>query len=116
MKSKIGVPFILCLILFVFSLFGVITTLAAPNTFVVSGVQIIDKSEGVVGDIESFENEKIINNVVFYKVGDYVVYDVTIKNNSDEEYTITSITDNNTNENISYTYDDYKNTRINKKG
>ena len=115
-ENRINIPILLCIAAFTFALFGIATTLAASPTFDITDVEIIDKSADVTGDIESFQDGKIINNITFNKVGDYVVYAITIKNNSDEEYTITSITDNSTNEYITYTYDDHKNTKINKNG
>nr|MCR5787771.1 InlB B-repeat-containing protein [Bacilli bacterium] len=47
-----------------------------------------------------------------HKVNDYVIYKLTFKNNESKDYIIKGITDNNSNEYVSYEYDQYKNETI----
>ena len=48
---------------------------------------------------------KARNRGMIFKQGDYVLFDVTLKNNKKTAYKIKSVTDNNTKDNIKITYD-----------
>ena len=80
-------------------------TLAEPAAFELTNAQIIDKSEGVTGDIVSYDNGDIKSNVALHNLNDKVTYRVSIKNTRDYDITITEIADNNDNVFLDYVYD-----------
>ena len=80
-------------------------TLAEPAAFELTNAQIIDKSEGVTGDIVSYDNGDIKSNVALHNLNDKVTYRVSIKNTRDYDITITEIADNNDNTFLNYVYD-----------
>ncbi len=100
-------------LVFVFSLFSTLQASASTNLFKIQSVALTDKSTTVNGDISSSDDSKINSDIVFHQVGDYATYTITLKNTDSEEHTIESITDDNTNANIAYTYDSHANEQIN---
>ena len=59
------------------------------------------------------EGNNITNNITFNNKDDYVVFELTLKNNDNIKYTIDSIEDNNTNKNLVLSYD-YQNKIVDK--
>ena len=59
------------------------------------------------------EGNNITNNITFNNKDDYVVFELTLKNNDIIKYTIDSIEDNNTNKNLVLSYD-YQNKIVDK--
>ena len=110
--KKIGV--LVFLIMFVVSVFSIDTALAAGKIFSLTNAEVKEKTETTVVNKFSFKNETINSDIAFHKVGDYITYELIIKNVSDKDYTISSITDNNKNNNIVYEYDKNKGTKVKK--
>ena len=110
--KKIGV--LVFLIMFVVSVFSIDTALAAGKIFSLTNAEIKSKTDTTTVNNFSFENEAITSDITFHKVGDYITCELIIKNVSDEDYTISSITDNNKNKNIVYEYDKNKGTKVKK--
>ena len=100
-------------LLLVFSVFGVINVIAAENIFTITGISVKEKSNGVTVNDVSLSEGVIVNNIIFTNEDDYIKYDITIKNNSDEDYIIKSISDNNESNYLNYTYDDLSNVKLN---
>ena len=69
-------------------------------------VSLSDKSYSVGIENLGTNNNEVENTMFFNKVGDFIDYEVTIKNNSDKEITIEEIVDDNTSEYITYEYPD----------
>ena len=73
-------------------------------------LSIYEKSDGVIinstDDVEI--NNTIAPDITFSQLNDYITYKFTLSNDDNSLYHITSVTDNNTNTNIttSYSYDD----------
>ena len=113
--KKIKIKRIMALVLVLmlgFSLFNIGKVLASSETFSLENVNISDKSDGVVASITSFDNSSINSNIEFYNLNDYVVFDLKIKNNSNQDYTIESISDNNPNTYILYEYEKHQNEKF----
>ena len=110
-KLTVKKVLIICLLIILsFSVFKIGKAFADTETFSITNVQIIEKSETVeVKDIE-FTDNKVISNVVMHEVGDSYTCRITIKNNDETDYTIDSITNSNGNEFIKYEYEDYSGT------
>ena len=107
---KIGL--LVILILFIVSIFSINSVLADEGIFNLTNAEIKSKTETTIVNNFLFENEVITSDITFYKVGDYVTYELTVKNVSDKDYTISSITDNNKNKNIVYEYDKNEGTKV----
>ncbi|MBR5663034.1 MAG: InlB B-repeat-containing protein [Bacilli bacterium] len=96
-----------------FCVFNIISSYAAEPIFKIFGITVKEKSTGVTVNDVDLNNDEIINDVLFSDVNDYIIYDLKIKNTSSEDYTIKSITDNNTSEYLKYTYDNLSNVVVN---
>ena len=106
MKSKKILLFVIALIgTFMINIKGVFAL-----DISVSDVKVNKKGGNISLGDTSFDDKNINSSIEFNDLNDYVIYQITLKNNDSEDYTIDSIKDNNTNENISvsYSYDDKK--------
>ena len=88
-----------------FSVLNIFNVVAKESEVLLTNVTITNISDGSEASVTDFENTKIVTNIVFHKLNDSVSYRLTIKNNGDNEKTITDITDDNTNQNIVFEYD-----------
>ena len=78
---------------------------AKTNIFSVENAIISDKSDAVDGEIVSYDGLNIVSNLTFHKLGDIATYKISLKNVDDVEHYIKTISDNNTNDNLSYLYE-----------
>lgn len=100
----------ICLFMvFLSFLFLGIKASANQTIFKLTNVSISEKSENVISNVDSFDNDDIKLNLEFHKIDDYIIYKLNVKNTSSHDYTVKSITDNNTNSFISYEYDKHEN-------
>ena len=100
-------------LIFIVSLFSTINAFANTNPFKIIDAVISDKSDGVIGDIEDFNSSEVTDNIKFYKLDDSVTYKLKLKNTRDNEITISSISDDNSNDYLVYDYDKLENKVIN---
>lgn len=100
--------------IFLFSIFKVINVLAEDVDFKVTKVEIKEKSEGVKVNKFSYDGGEVTNNIIFTNKDDYIKYNITIKNTSDNEYIIKSVTDNNDSKYLEYKYSDLLNAKLSK--
>ena len=100
------------LLIFLFSTIKMGIALADKGSFEITNAEIIKKS--TTADISgfSFGSYKVASDITFHKVGDSITYKITIKNNEEKDYKIKSVSDNNLNDFISYTYDSYEGVEI----
>ena len=106
MKNKFKVLFTLILIIcLTFSIFGIGKVLASEPVLMLSNVTIEEKSEGVEATLLSFNDDEVKTDIIFHKVDDFVIYRLTIKNTSSDNYKLMLINDNNGSNNIEYVYD-----------
>ena len=110
--KKIGL--IVFLMMFVVSVFSIDTALAAGKVFSLTKAEVKEKSSTTSVDKFSYKDETITSNVSFHKVGDYLTYNLVIKNVTDKTYTISEITDNNKSSNVVYEYNKNKGTKVKK--
>ena len=85
---------------------------AVNAVFKTTNATVADKSAGVSADVVSVDDATINTTVNFKNVGDTVAYKITIKNTDKIDHLIDSITDNNQNSTISYSYNKHKNFKI----
>ena len=71
-------------VMFIVSLFMGIKAFAETNPFSLTNATIEEKSDTVTGSIQSFDNDKVNNNITFHKLNDYVTYKLVIKNNNND--------------------------------
>ena len=101
-RKLVSVVFIISLL---FSIFNIGYVLAASPKFELYGATILEKSDGVKASISDFGDNKLVTDVTFYKVDDYVSYKLTVKNNSKTKYKLVSVSDNNSSNNVTYEYE-----------
>jgi len=113
MKNKIKyISRILCSLLLVVSIFGIYKAKAEDAIFKLTNISVKEKSNKVSVIDVSLSGGNIKNDVVFTDKDDYIKYNITIKNNSDNDYTIKSISDNNSSPNLEYTYNGLSNVKV----
>lgn len=110
--NKISICTLLFLFVFIISLFSSINAFADNTDFKIEDAIILEKSELVDGNISSFDNDTIINDVTFHKLDDYVTYKIVIKNKTNDDLMINSIVDDNNNSYIVYEYDKHENYNV----
>ena len=108
-KSASKVIFSLLLIV---SIFGVVNVLAEEVIFKITKIEVKQKSDKVTVNDVSLSGGTITNDIVFTDKDDYITYDITIKNDTSDKYTIKSISDDNTSQYLKYTYDDLSNVEL----
>lgn len=103
-------------VLLLVSVFNIGTVFAGEKTFKVQSAIISEKSDGVEAKINSFDNDDVNADVVFHKLDDYVIFKITIQNTTNKKYTIRSVKDNESSNEIDFEYDSYEGEEISKKG
>ena len=103
-------------LLLIVSIFGTFNVLAETVIFQITKIEVKEKSDkvtvnDVVNDV-SLSGGSIVNDIVFTEKDDYIIYNITIKNNTEDDYTIKSITDDNTSPYLKYTYDNLSNVKV----
>ena len=71
----------------------------------VDKIEIKEKSDTIDVETPVINDGKIVSDITFNKVDDYVIYTLTLKNNDSKKYTIKSIMDTNENDYIDIEYD-----------
>ena len=99
-------------LIFVFSTFGIITTFANQSDFSITNIVVKEISDKTIVNKANLSSEKIDNDIIFSSVGDYIKYNITIKNNTEETKIIKSISDDNSSPYLEYTYDDLKDVKV----
>ena len=94
---------------FLFSLFGFTNTLASNDTFKLVDAIIMEKDDDVDATISSFDDDDINTNMTFYKLNSSVSFKLSIKNNSNDNYKIETITSDNLSETIIFEFDKHEN-------
>ena len=110
--SNIKLFMLLTLIVFVFSLCKIGNSLAATEAFSLTNAEIVSKSDSAIVNSFNVSGSTITNNIEFHKVGDSVTYKLTIRNDDSKSYTLKSITNTGSSENITFEYDSYAGTKI----
>ncbi len=99
--SRLMMP--LGLIVFALSVI-VLNVTAATNPFKITNAGITVKTGGVDAVVSGFDETRINTDATFYQLGGSVSYAVTLQNTSEKNQKITSITDDNSNPYLVYSY------------
>ena len=99
-------------LLLIFSVFSTLNVLAEEVIFKITNISVKEKSDKVTVNDVSLSGGQLNNDIVFTEKNDYIKYNITIKNSSEEDYVIKSINDDNTSTNLEYTYDDLANVEL----
>ena len=92
------------LFVIIFILFSFVIVHAEDLNITVEDIRVFDKSDTISVVEPSFNNNEVSSNITFNKIDDFVVLDITIKNNDENKYLINKVEDNNKNENIDIEY------------
>ena len=97
----------LAVMLFISMIFtiGMGGTFASAETFEIIDVEIFDKSETLTINNIKYENNNIITDAEFSKVGESITFKITFKNVDSEDHIIKLISDNNKSDSIVYEYE-----------
>ena len=106
---------IIIILIFIISFLKLHSSFADSDSFTLSNVQITSKSDTAIVNNLEFSKKSIYSNITFHNVGDFVTYQVTLVNNENKNYKLVSISDNNANEYVNYSYDDYTGLEFNSK-
>ena len=79
------------------------------KAFQLTRAKVVEKSDTAEANITIDREDNINTNFTFHKVNDFIIFDLSFKNNDDKDYYIRSIMDDNTNPHIIYDYDQHKN-------
>ena len=101
-KKIITFVLVLCTM---FSIFKIGNVSASEPTFLLTDVMIDEKSENTEAEVVNYDNESFKVDETFHKVNDYIIYKLTIKNTSNNNYKLKLINDNLGSSNLEYTYD-----------
>jgi hypothetical protein len=102
-NAKTIAAFVLVVSLALAGVFG-LNAYASTNIFNIKNATISNKSETTDAEIVSFDGLDIVSNLTFHKLGDSATYTISLENTDDTDHYIKTISDNNTNNNISYIY------------
>ena len=92
------------------------TASAANNSFELSGVSVLERAEGVEGNITKSGETDIEHSITFHKVGDYVDFSVKMTNKDNQKYVIESVVAENDNDYVVYEIGDYSGTIVQENG
>ena len=113
MKKIIGIASKIFLsLLLVVSVLGLTRVFADNAVFKITNIGIKEKTDGVIVNDASISHDEINNDIVLTDKDDFITYNITIKNNSDKNYLIKSISDDNDSEYLEYNYSDMKDVKI----
>ena len=96
-------------IMLAFSVFNMGRVLAGVERINISNAIISDKSSNTEAAITSYNDNKVVTDIKYHAVDEFVEFTITLRNNDSKKYTIKTITDNNTDRYIEYTYDKHEN-------
>ena len=103
---------VLLTLILVFSIFNILNVLAEEVIFKITKIEVKEKSDKVIVNEVGIVDEQLKNDIIFTDKNDYIKYNITIKNTSEDKYTIKSISDNNSSPYLKYTYDDLSNVKL----
>ena len=104
-KQSVFMHYKFFVMLFAFLISIIFSTKVYAADIKATGISLIDKTSTTTVDTPVMINGEISSNIIFNEINDYAVFDLTITNNESDNYKIESITDNNTNNNITVSYD-----------
>ena len=111
LKKILSVFLLLMYVFAVLSISKIGKAAADIKVFQIVDAKVSEKSEAAIVDVNF--NEKTVNtNFTFHKINDYIIYDLTFKNNDKKDYIIKGITDDNENPYVIYSYDQQKDKTI----
>ena len=101
------------IVIFILSLFLIIPVFAESKDIKITDITIKEKSSTITADDPVISNSKITSLLKFNQENDYIIYELTIKNNENDSYKIADISDNNSDNHLLIEYD-YSNDYIEK--
>ena len=114
MKKIITRIVILSLVgILIFSLFNIGKIYAEVDKFKLVDVSIDNKSESVDASIINYDKNIVNSKIIYHKVNDFMIYKLSIKNQDNNNYKIVTISDDNTSNYLTYSYEKHENEEFN---
>lgn len=95
---------IIFLIMLLVSIFKIYNVSAEDTIFKLTKIEVKEKTNGVEINDVSFNDGIFTNDIIFTDKNDYIKYNLYVKNTSNEDYIIQSISDNNESQYLEYSY------------
>ena len=86
-------------------MFTFIGSVSAKEIVEISNVSISDKTNTMVAKVDGYNGLTLNTKELFYEVGEYVTYNITIKNNTGNSLSVDKISDSISNEYVETSYD-----------
>ena len=83
------------------------TAVAAQNDFEISGLTPLEKSQSIEGEIANYAGDSFENGLTFHELGTYALYEVVLKNTSNEDYVLDDVSIDSGNDYLTFTFSDY---------
>ena len=104
MKKRLIIINSILVFLFLFSIAMIYRTFANSDLIIISNIEVQSKSSDVSNTLTNHDNTNVTGNSVFHNIDDYIIYKITLSNRDSKNYYIRSITDDNNNPYITYSY------------
>lgn len=88
----------------VISILGLASVNAASKNIEVTDIRVINMSDTITVSKPTVSNGEISSSIKFNELDDFVIFELTLKNNESDKYKIVSITDNKENDNVDIEY------------
>ena len=96
---------IMKILVFFISFFIINTTIYAESKNIsIADLSVVDKSSTILVEDPSYTGNNVVSNITFNQKDDYVIFELTLKNNEDDKYKIVNIEDNYDNNNLKLDY------------
>ncbi|MBR2712683.1 MAG: InlB B-repeat-containing protein [Bacilli bacterium] len=93
------------ILVFFISFFIINTTIYAESKNIsIADLSVEDKSSTILVEDPSYTGNNVVSNITFNQKDDYVIFELTLKNNEDDKYKIVNIEDNYDNSNLKFDY------------
>ena len=103
-KNRLRCLYVLLALFATVFLIGSANASALTKNIKVTDIAVKEKSGTITVLDPTISDNEISSNITFYKIDDFVTFELSLKNEEAERYKIESIEDNNTNNNIQIDY------------
>ena len=108
-EEKITIKRISIILLAIVCLFSSFKVMAQNPAFYITDVKVSDKTDTAIINDMDFEKLSISSDISFHALDDYITYEIAIKNNTDQDYTLKSVSTTSDNDFITYSCDNCNN-------
>ena len=91
------------------SMLGIVKVFAETDILQLDNVVVAEKADTIDVSTLNHDRSNVIVDATYHALNDYIVYQLTLKNTKDQDYTILDITDDNHSPYLVYEYDSHQN-------